>query len=259
MTQAANTVANSAWIIPGLAGTEPRLRLFCLPYAGGGAAAYAQWVSRLPRDVEVCRVQLPGRENRLREAPFTSIVSLVETLAEAIRPYLDRPFAIFGHSLGALTSFELARRVRRRFDLSPAQLFVSARWAPHLPDPEPLIYQLPDAEFIAMLRRRYNNIPDAVVNDPELMAIFLPLLRADVTILDTYVYTADQPFDCPITVYGGSDDRRVTRAALEAWRAHTRQAFHVQVFPGAHFYLQGARDQLLQALSQELTALLDQI
>ncbi len=259
MTQATNIVTNSAWIVPGPAGIKPRLRLFCLPYAGGGAAAYAQWVNRLPRDVEVCRVQLPGRENRLREAPFTSITPLVETVAEAIRPYLDRPFAIFGHSLGALTSFELVRQVRRRFDLSPAQLFVSARWAPHLPDPEPLIYQLPDAEFIATLRRRYNNIPDAVADDPELMEIFLPLLRADVTMLDTYAYTADQPFDCPITAYGGSDDRRVTRAGLEAWRAHTRQAFSVKVFPGEHFYLQGARDQLLQALSQELMALLRQV
>jgi len=259
MTQAANAVTNSAWIIPGPARSEPRLRLFCLPYAGGGAAAYAQWANRLPPDVEVCRVQLPGRENRLREAPFTSIALLVETMAEAIRPYLERPFAIFGHSLGALTSFELARQVRRRFALSPAQLFVSARWAPHLPDPESLIYQLPDAEFIATLRRRYNNIPDAVADDPELMEIFLPLLRADVTMLDTYVYTADRPFDCPITVYGGSDDRRVTRAALEAWRMHTLQAFRIQMFPGEHFYLQGARDQLLQALSQELTVLLRQV
>ncbi len=259
MTQAANTVTNIAWIVPGRSGTEPRLRLFCLPYAGGGAAAYAQWATRLPPEVEVCRVQLPGRENRLREAPFTSITLLVEALAEAIRPQLDRPFAIFGHSLGALTGFELARQVRRRFDLSPAQLFVSARWAPHLPDPEPLIYQLPDAKFIATLRRRYNNIPDAVADDPELMAIFLPLLRADVTMLDTYIYTAERPFDCPITVYGGSDDRRVTRAALEAWRIHTLRAFRVQVFPGEHFYLQGARDQLLQALSQELAALLRQV
>ena len=130
----------------------------------------------------MCRVQLPGRENRLREAPFTSITPLVETLAEAIRPYLDRPFAIFGHSLGALTSFSWRGRYVAASISAPAQLFVSARWAPHLPDPEPLIYQLPDAEFIAMLRRRYNNIPDAVANDPELMAIFLPLLRADVTI-----------------------------------------------------------------------------
>ena len=260
MTPAANTVTPSDWIMPGLTNRRaPRLRLFCLPYAGGGAATYAQWATGLPQEVEVCRVQLPGRENRWREALYTSMPRLVETLAEAIRPYLDRPFAFFGHSLGALLSFELARQVRRRYDLSPTQLFVSARWAPHWPDPEPLIYQLPDAEFSATLRRRYNNIPDAVANDPELMAIFLPLLRADVTLLDTYVYTADRPFDCPITAYGGRADRRVTRAALAAWQIHTTQAFQVQVFPGEHFYLNSAREQLWQALAQELTARLRQV
>jgi medium-chain acyl-[acyl-carrier-protein] hydrolase len=247
---------DNSWILSNPSSKPSRLRLFCCPYAGGGAAAFARWAELLPSEVELCRVQLPGRETRWREAPFTSLPLLVNTLAEEIHAYLDRPFAFFGHSLGALISFELARQLRRQFDLLPLQLFVSGRWAPHLPNPDPPIYQQPEADFIAALRERYNNIPDAVVNDPELKEIFLPLLRADVTMLDTYVYAPERPLDCPITAYGGSIDRRVTSTALEAWREHTTQAFHVRLFPGGHFYLQAERVQLLHAMSQELTALL---
>ncbi len=249
---------DNTWILPGPSSALPRLRLFCFPYAGGGAAVFARWADLLPPEVELCRVQLPGRETRWREAPFTSLSLLVSTLVEEIHSYLDRPFAFFGHSLGALISFELARQLRRQFDLVPAQLFVSGRWAPHLPNPDPPIYQQPDAEFIDALRERYNNIPDAVVNDPELMEIFLPLLRADVTMLDTYVYVPGRPLDCPITAYGGSADRQVARAALEAWRQHTTRTFQVRVFPGAHFYLQAERMALLQDVSRELIALLSQ-
>ena len=135
----------------------------------------------------------------------------------------------------------------------------SLNWAPHLPNPDPPLYQKPDAEFIDTLRQRYNNLPDEVANDPELMEIFLPLLRADVTMLDTHVYTAERPLDCPSIADGGSDDQCVARAALEAWREHATQSFNLQLLPGAYFYLQTERARLLQAMSQELTALLSQM
>ncbi len=250
--------ADTTWILTSLSSVPPRLRLFCFPYAGGGAAVYARWAELLPSGVELCRVQLPGRETRWREAPFTSLPQLVDTLAAEIHAHLDRPFAFFGHSLGALISFELARQLRSRFELLPTHLFVSGRWAPHLPNPDPPIYQQPDDDLILALRERYDSLPDTVINDPELRAIFLPLLRADVTLLDTYDYQADRPLDCPITAYGGRADKRVTRAALEAWRDHTTQAFQVRLFPGAHFYLQAERVQVLQAMSRELSALLSE-
>lgn len=251
-------MTDNSWLLSSQLSTPLRLRLFCFPYAGGGAAVFARWADLLPPGVELCRVQLPGRETRWREAPFTQLTSLVDVLTGAIRPYLDVPFAFFGHSLGALIGFELAQQARRQFDRSPAQLFVSGRWAPHLPNPDPPLYQQPDAKFIDTLRRRYNNIPEAVVNDPELMEIFLPVLRADVTMLDTYAYTPDRPLDCPITAYGGRADQRVTHAALEGWREHTTRSFHVRLFPGAHFYLQTERTALLQAMSQDLTTVMGQ-
>lgn len=248
---------DSSWFIGPASSTQPQLRLFCLPYAGGGAAAYARWNDLLPPTVEVWRVQLPGRENRWREKPFTDLALLVETLASEMRPLLDVPFAFFGHSLGALTSFELARQVRRQFGLLPVHLLVSGRWAPHLPSPDSALHVLPDAEFVETLRRRYNNIPDAIANDPELMEIFLPLLRADITLLDTYHYVPESPLACPITAYGGDSDLRVAPDALEAWRTHTTQSFAVQMFPGGHFYLQAERVPLLRSLSRELAAVLD--
>lgn len=248
-------VATTDWLIFHHATSRARLRLFCLPHAGGGAAAYAAWPDLLPPDVEVCRVQLPGRENRWREAPFTVIATLVEALAEAVQPYLDLPFAFFGHSMGALIAFELTRYLRRHSTALPAQLFVSGRWAPHQPAPDTPIYQLPEAEFIAALRQRYNNIPDVVASDPELRALYIPLLRADVTLLDTYAYLPDRPLMCPIFACGGIDDRRVPRAALEEWATHTTAPLSVRQFPGGHFYLQDARSMLLQVLAQDLASL----
>jgi medium-chain acyl-[acyl-carrier-protein] hydrolase len=207
--------------------------------------------------VELCRLQLPGRENRWREASFVTMPALVETLATVLQPYLNMPFAFFGHSMGALIAFELARYLRRETAALPAQLFASGRWAPHWPAPDAPLYQLPEAEFITALRQRYDNIPDAVINDPELLALYLPLLRADVTLLDTYLYTPDQPLACPLLVCGGMDDGRVPRAALEAWAEHTTCPLRVQQFPGGHFYLQrqSARSALLQVFSQELMLL----
>ena len=244
--------SDAEWLIFSQSRSQARLRLYCLPHAGGGAAAYAAWANLLPPDVELCRVQLPGRENRLREAPFAALTPLVEVLAKVLRPHLDLPFALFGHSMGALIAFELARQLRCDSGVLPAQLFVSGRWAPHWPSPDPALAQLPDAEFIATLRARYNNIPDIVVNDPELLAIYVPLLRADVTLLDTYVYTPDRVLDCPIVALGGVDDERVPYASLEAWREHTTQSVRVRQFPGGHFYLQSGYPALLKVLAQEL-------
>jgi medium-chain acyl-[acyl-carrier-protein] hydrolase len=245
-------MADSEWLIFNQARNQARLRLFCLPHAGGGAAAYAAWANLLPPDIELCRIQLPGRENRLREAPFVAMAPLVEELAAVLRPHLGLPFALFGHSMGALIAFELARQLRRDCGVLPAQLFVSGRWAPHWPSPDPALAQLPDAEFIATLRARYNNIPDVVANDPELLAIYVPLLRADVALLDTYVYTPDRALDCPIVALGGADDKRVPYVSLAAWQEHSTQSVLVRQFPGGHFYLQPVRSALLKVLAIEL-------
>jgi medium-chain acyl-[acyl-carrier-protein] hydrolase len=190
----------------------------------------------------------------LQEAPFTRLVPLVQTLARVLRPYLDIPFAFFGHSLGALISFELARQLRRQVDRSPARLLVAGCPAPQLSKRDPPIHQLPEALFVAELRR-LNGTPELVLRDPDLLDLFLPLLRADFELYETYTYIAEAPLDCPVSVFGGLQDRRVDRGALAAWRDHTTADCGLRMLPGDHFFLESDRWLLLQAIAQDLAPL----
>jgi medium-chain acyl-[acyl-carrier-protein] hydrolase len=215
---------------------------------------FRTWADELPRDIEVCAVQLPGRETRLREPPFARLEPMVQQLADVLAPHLTRPFAFFGYSMGALVSFELTRQLRRRRATGPVHLFVAARAAPQLPWEESALHQLSDADLVTRICDRYDGIPQAVRQEAELMKLLLPLLRADLAVLETYAYTPDEPLDCPVSAYGGLADRVVTRDRLEAWRAQTSAMFSLRILPGSHFFLNTARAQLLQAVSQSLNA-----
>ena len=243
---------NDVWIKRTGQDPETCFRLFCFPYAGGGASIYHDWPERLPSDIEVCAIQLPGRENRFGEPPFANLSSLVDALADVLYPNLDFPFAFFGHSLGSLISFELTRRLRRQKAPCPLQLFVSGCRAPQLPNPDPPIHQLPDAEFIEELRC-LNGTPKAVLDNPELMELLLPLLRSDIGIYETYVYDHEAPLDCPIFAFGGLEDKEVSREELAAWHDQTRSRFNIQMFPGDHFFLNGKESNgLLEVISKDI-------
>ena len=226
---------NDVWIKRSGQDPQTRFRLFCFPFAGGGASLFRTWPERLQSDIEVCAIQLPGREERLAETPFDRLASLVDVLVDVLSPHMDLPFAFFGHSLGSLISFELTRRLRRQKDPGPLHLFVSGSRAPQIPDPDSPIHQLPDAEFIEALRR-FNGTPKAVLDNPELMELFLPLLRSDIRLYETYIYDHEDPLDCPISAYGGLEDEEVSREELAAWRDQTRSRFSMQIFPGDHFF-----------------------
>jgi medium-chain acyl-[acyl-carrier-protein] hydrolase len=230
-------------------GSAPRLRLFCFPYAGASAWIYRSWKTGLPADIEVCPVQLPGRGARSTELPFTRLSPLVEALAPALAPLLDKPFAFFGHSLGALVSFELARRIRRDYGVNPERLFVSASRAPQIPHRHSPIHTLPRDEFLAEVRR-LNGTPAELLAHQEFMEIMLPLLRADFAIHETYEYSTEPPLDCPISAFGGLQDRRVSNNDLYEWHAQTKASFSLQMLPGDHFFLK--HPLLLQTLAQEL-------
>lgn len=234
-----------------------RIRLFCFPYAGGGSQVYRLWPQSLLSEIEVCAAQLPGRGTRMKEQPFDNIVPMVEELAVAIEPYLDKPFAFFGHSMGAMISFELVRQLRSARGSEPAHLFVSGRRAPQLPNEDPITYNLPEAELCEELLR-LNGTPKEVIEHPELMQIMLPLLRADFSVVETYVYRPDAPLKCPITVFGGLQDIEVTREQLEAWREQTTAACSLRMLPGNHFFLNDAQAQtiILRIISKELQQLL---
>ena len=247
----------NGWITCPRPNPSALVRLFCFPYAGGSASLFREWPALLPREIEVCAIQLPGRENRLAEPPLTEIELLVQMLEQTIFPYLDKPYAFFGHSLGALVSFELARSLLQKEGSCPVRLLVSAHRAPHLPDPHPPIYDLPLPEFLQKLRM-LQGTPEEVLQHEELMQLLLPTLRADFTLAETYVYLPGEPLPCPCSAFGGLRDTNISRAELAAWQQHTKGPFLVRMFPGDHFFLQSDRILLLRAIADELSGYLYQ-
>lgn len=227
------------------------IRLFCLPFAGGGASLFRLWGRTLSPAVEVCPIQLPGREDRVSEPPYTSLQEAVENLAFQIRPYLQKPFALFGHSMGAIVAFELARCLRRHKDPLPQVLFLSAHRAPHLPLKRRKLHQLPEPEFIRELRR-LGGTPAAVFDHQDLLDFILPTLRADFTICDTYHFTPEPPLDCLLIPCAGLDDLEAPSAEVAAWQMHTTQPCSLHEFAGNHFFLQSHRDLLLQTIATTL-------
>lgn len=239
------------WVAHHKPNPRAHLRLFCFPFAGGGASVFRAWPAEAVPQIEVCPVQLPGRENRLLDEPLTRVSAVVEALAPVLLPHLDLPFAFFGHSLGGLISFELARLLRREYGKAPAHLFVAGCAAPQIADPDLPIYNLPEPEFVAELRR-LKGTPEGVLQQPELMQMLLPCLRADFEMGSTYEYVADEPLPYPISALGGLADPEISRADLEAWREHTRAKFVLRMLPGEHFFLLTTRTQLLQMIALDL-------
>lgn len=255
MSASFSSVMETSWLVGGQPNPRARLRLFCFPYAGGNAVIYRQWQASLPESVEVCPVQIPGRGKRIQERPFDHFQPLVEAAARALRPFFDRPFAFMGHSMGGLISFELTRQLRRESNLMPTHLFISGRRAPQVPNREAPTYDLPEQEFLDAVRR-LEGTPLEVLQQPELMQLMLPLLRADFAVCETYAYTAEPPLDCPISVFGGLQDREIGQRQLEAWAEQSTAATQVRMLPGDHFFINSQRPLLLRALSHDLQQLL---
>jgi medium-chain acyl-[acyl-carrier-protein] hydrolase len=247
--------SEEGWIVRYRPNEQANLRLFCFPYAGGAASMFRQWSEGLPAKVEVCGIQLPGREYRISEPAYKRMPPLVEALTRAIVPYLDRPFAFYGHSMGALICFALARHLRKTQKKSPARLYLAAYRAAHLKNPNIKIYHLPTEVFKVVLRA--DGIPEMILQNEELMQAIMPTLRADFELCDTYEYQDEAPLECPLVVYGGLEDIRVGASDLEVWRMHTGATFRLSMFPGSHFFLHSAQDLLLAAMSQDLEEYLD--
>jgi len=243
-------VSAPRWVAYASAPARVRLRLFVFPHAGSGTAAYRSWAAGLPPDVQLALVQLPGREARLAEPPFRRMRDLVDALVPALAPHLDVPFAFFGHSMGAHVAFETARALRAE-GREPAHLVVSGNRAPHLPFPRPRVHHLPDERILAEFQR-LGGTPPEVLADWQLMAILLPVLRADLELCETYAFEPGPPLTCPITAFGGTHDPDVPPAALDAWRQHTTGHFVRRLVDGGHFFLQERRDAFLAALRDGL-------
>lgn len=247
---------SNPWVRRFSARPQAKARLFCFSYAGAGASVYRLWPAGLPAELELCAVQLPGRETRLQERALTQLPEIVAALLVALRGEFDRPFAFFGHSMGAVVAAELARALQAGAGPIPEHLIVSGRRAPHLAETDPPIHTLPDAAFVAELNRRYGGIPQEVLQHQELLDLLLPCLRADLTALETFQPPAGPALSMPISAFGGSEDTRASRMQLDAWRQATHGAFRSRLFPGDHFFLNTRRADVLADLSITLAPLL---
>lgn len=245
------TAKTNTWILNPKPYPQASLRLFCFPFAGGGAQSFRSWPDALPSSIEVCPVQLPGRESRMKEAPYSNVIPMVEALAEAIRPCLDKPFAFFGHSMGAIIAFELARKIRHDYALLPESLIVSARVAPQLQIPRDPINKLPPAQFLEALKA-LKGTPKEVLENEAIMELVTPLLRADLAVHEEYEYSKEAPLECPILAFGGLQDTEANRESIDAWREQTAGSFILRMLPGDHFFPVTAQTLFLRMLSQEL-------
>jgi surfactin synthase thioesterase subunit len=228
------------------------VRLFCFPYAGGGASIFRAWAAKLGTGIEVYPIQLPGREGRWLEPPLANVAELVSTLAEVLSPLLRPPYAFFGHSMGAFVAFELARHIRRKGGPGPEILILSAARAPQILDPDPPIHDLPADSLLEELKR-FDGIDEELLKEPEFVSLFLPTLRADLTLCESYQYLQEQPLECAISVYGAEHDVKVRPEQLAPWETQTSKNFRLKLFPGNHFFfIQDSHTAVMEAVREDL-------
>lgn len=240
---------NNLWLNRFQRASPPLARLFCFAHAGGHSASFRQWPARLPDWVDVVCIQLPGRANRLRERPIASMDEMVTRLVSIMTPAFDLPFAFFGHSMGAIVAWAVARSLAETGNKLPQHLFLSGRRGPRVPNREPELSGLSDPEFVATMISRYGGIPDELLRHKDVMELLLPAMRADIAALEGFQPPPPARLPVPITALGGADDRMITRDDLMAWDAETSREFRLRLFPGGHFYLDKQRSELLAAIT----------
>ncbi|MFC5286560.1 thioesterase II family protein [Actinokineospora guangxiensis] len=224
------------WLPFGTGDAAP-VRLLCLPHAGAGASAYRTWGQGLPEEIAACPVQLPGRESRMGETPYDRVEDIADDLAGALfadATGLRTPYALFGHSMGAIVAFALAQRLRERGLPEPVHLFVSGRQAPHLRTSLPDLRHLGITELAAELAT-LGGTPRQVLDNPDLLGMIAPLLRADFAVNETYRHTGEAALDIPVTAFAAAADPRASVHQVDGWREATAGAFHLHRLPGDHF------------------------
>lgn len=227
---------------------SPILRLFCFHYAGGSASIFRQWSKDIIKEVEVVAIQLPGREERFDEPQLSNICEVIDNLCLNFADYTNKPFIFFGHSIGAMIAFEFTRALRKHSMLQPKHLIISGAKAPQVPITKSPIHSLPTVKFIEELKK-YNGTPDHIINDEEMMSIFIPTLRADFCVAETYKYIGEEPFNHPITAFGGLNDDTFDSQNLQKWQTQTTSSFESYFFPGDHFFINSSYDKVIKIVN----------
>lgn len=253
-TQNLQHIAPNNWLFTAKKVNRPNGRLYCFPFAGGNNTAFRGWERTLANDLELTTITLPGRGIR-REDPYShDLVAMSHQIADAIQCHERGRFAFFGHSMGAVLAYETSIRLRERGAPMPVHLFVSGRQAPHITDEHQVsIEAMDDAQFLSQVIS-LNGIPDEVLAVPELMTYYLPVLKADYIAVRRWTYTPAPPLAIPITVLTGSEDPIVTADEIRPWREHTLNRFRFLQFSGNHFFFRDNQSEILDTISQTLSA-----
>jgi surfactin synthase thioesterase subunit len=236
--------------------SHAQARLFCFPFAGGSAAAFAGWGEKLKPGIEVWAAQPRGRGRRFSEPLHQSVAEMVQDYLQVIRAYLDLPFAFYGHSLGGLLALELALQLRAEGLPLPGHLFMGASAPPVAGLIHPRISHLSDEGFLTAVQERYSGIPDSVLKESELMEIFLPALKADFSAYETFDRNSVTQVRCPITALAGSDDGVTAPDVMQEWRRHTEVSFDLRIIPGDHFFLSTSGELVLSTIREKMLSIL---
>lgn len=258
MSTADHTAVRTAWFLRpasrNVVAAEDAPRLFCFPCAGHGAAMYRGWQGAFGAGIDVWPVQPPGRGTRLREAPLNRVPALVESILPALLPHLDRPYALFGHSFGAAVAAFVALALAERGAPAPACLFLSSRHPPNVPSPVPPLGRLADHDFVRTIHARYGGIPRKVMDEPDLMAMLLPALRADIQALEALDGAGPHPLPAPVVAFGGDRDPLVSADSLDGWRDWAPHGYRRRLLPGGHFYLEAEAGPLVEEIRSAFLA-----
>ncbi len=229
-----------------------QLRLFCLPFAGGGASIYRSWVNQLSPNIEVCPIQLPARENRYSESAITDAKLMANLVMKELLPFINKPYAIFGHSMGALLAFEVCRSLQAGGHVLPKVVFLSAHRAPHLPRKRDLLYLLPENQFIDRLKA-YGGFPDEILNNQEFLNFILPIMRSDMTLCDLYQYEEKElSLNIHFELFVGEQDPEVGFNEMSPWAIHTNQSSSLTTFKGGHFFLRSHESEVIESIKNKI-------
>ena len=256
-----STSNNNPWTVFIQKNPKALMRLFCFHYGGGSASAFINWASKIPTDIELIAIQLPGREGRFGEPCVGSVSELVEKVLPAIKPLLNKPYVIFGHSLGAINAFEVIRAIKRQQLRQPELFIPSGVKAPEFPYNAQHISHLPDSLFVAALKERYKSTIGNLLDTPEVREVFLPQLRADFNLIESYKFVAgdDAKFGCPILALAGEMEYQITEEQLNCWKNYTNKKSESKRFPGGHFFIQEQEDDVLALVVEKINSIKNKI
>ncbi|MFQ3243617.1 MAG: surfactin synthase thioesterase subunit [Arenicella sp.] len=213
-----------------------KARLFCFAFAGGGASVYSPWQSLLGDHIEVCPIQLPGREERIRETCLTSIDDVLDQLMPLMTSSLDKPFLVYGHSLGAHIAYAFIDRIKREFGKSPQAFLVGAQRSPDIPYPYPSVLGATQQQLHQVLSK-FDGMTARVMQSEELMELMMPVIKADLQLCESLQYCGELALDGPVIAFRGTRDRAISAACMAGWSQHSKNQYQYEEVDGDHFFL----------------------